>query len=438
MTDLTEGNELKTILYFSVPIFLGNIFEQLYNVTDAAIVGNFIGTEGLAAVGAGAQIVTLTVFLSTGISIGASVFISRLYGSKQFEDMKEVLDTNLIFTVLLAFILTVLGIRCSTIFLKWLSVPPSLLSDADTYLKIIFSGLVPLFAYNTLANSLRGVGDSKTPTYILISSVCLNAFLDIIFIAVFRYGTAGAAIATVLAQLFSFITCLLYMNRKYPELALHIFHLKWNPRKLCSSLAVGIPAMLQQTFIGFGFLVIQFLVNSFGTTAIAAYTAASKVDTIAEMPAVNLGQALMNFTAQNNGAGKPERIQKGGKNTLVLSVIISVCTSIIVYIFSPLFISIFDRNAAVIQIGRQYLHIVSVFYLIFGAMQVLNGLLLGYGKSVLPLIASITTFCLLQVPLAVLLSRTSLGFNGIWLATPFGWTAGFLMRLIYFRHISKK
>ena len=319
MTDLTEGNELKTILYFSVPIFLGNIFEQLYNVTDAAIVGNFIGTEGLAAVGAGAQIVTLTVFLSTGISIGASVFISRLYGSKQFEDMKEVLDTNLIFTVLLAFILTVLGIRCSTIFLKWLSVPPSLLSDADTYLKIIFSGLVPLFAYNTLANSLRGVGDSKTPTYILISSVCLNAFLDIIFIAVFRYGTAGAAIATVLAQLFSFITCLLYMNRKYPELALHIFHLKWNLRKLCSSLAVGIPAMLQQTFIGFGFLVIQFLVNSFGTTAIAAYTAASKVDTIAEMPAVNLGQALMNFTAQNNGAGKPERIQKGGKNTLVLS-----------------------------------------------------------------------------------------------------------------------
>ena len=407
MTDLTEGNELKTILYFSVPIFLGNIFEQLYNVTDAAIVGNFIGTEGLAAVGAGAQIVTLTVFLSTGISIGASVFISRLYGSKQFEDMKEVLDTNLIFTVLLAFILTVLGIRCSTIFLKWLSVPPSLLSDADT-------------------------------TYILISSVCLNAFLDIIFIAVFRYGTAGAAIATVLAQLFSFITCLLYMNRKYPKLALHIFHLKWNPRKLCSSLAVGIPAMLQQTFIGFGFLVIQFLVNSFGTTAIAAYTAASKVDTIAEMPAVNLGQALMNFTAQNNGAGKPERIQKGGKNTLVLSVIISVCTSIIVYIFSPLFISIFDRNAAVIQIGRQYLHIVSVFYLIFGAMQVLNGLLLGYGKSVLPLIASITTFCLLQVPLAVLLSRTSLGFNGIWLATPFGWTAGFLMRLIYFRYISKK
>ena len=182
MTDLTEGNELKTILYFSVPIFLGNIFEQLYNVTDAAIVGNFIGTEGLAAVGAGAQIVTLTVFLSTGISIGASVFISRLYGSKQFEDMKEVLDTNLIFTVLLAFILTVLGIRCSTIFLKWLSVPPSLLSDADTYLKIIFSGLVPLFAYNTLANSLRGVGDSKTPTYILISSICLNAFLDIIFI----------------------------------------------------------------------------------------------------------------------------------------------------------------------------------------------------------------------------------------------------------------
>lgn len=438
MTDLTKGNELKTILYFSVPILLGNLFEQLYNVTDTAIVGNLVGTKGLAAVGASAQVVALTVALSTGISIGASVLISQLYGAKRFQKMKDILDTNLIFTSILAFILTILGIFYSSIFLRQLNVPQSLLADADVYLKIIFLGLVPLFAYNTLANCLRGIGDSKTPTYILISSVCLNAFLDVVFIAGFHCGVAGAAGATVIAQYFSFFVCLLYMKQKYPDLFPHLSDLKWSSKELRSSLSIGLPATLQQVFISFGFLVIQFLVNSFGTSAIAAYTAASKVDSFAEMPAVNLGQALMNFTAQNEGAGKRERISKGGRSTLLFSISLSICISVMIFVFAPAFISIFNHDAAVIQIGQQYLRIVSSFYLIFGAMQVLNGLLLGYGKSLLPLIASITTFCILQVPLAVLLSRTSLGFNGIWMAAPFGWTAGFLMRLFYYRYILRR
>lgn len=438
MTDLTKGSELKTILYFSMPILLGNLCEQLYNVTDTAIVGNLVGTKGLAAVGASTQVVTLTVALSTGVSIGASVLISQLYGAKHFQKMKSVLDTNLMFTSILAFVLTLFGIYYANPFLKQLNVPQPLLPEADGYLKIILLGLVPLFAYNTLANCLRGIGDSKTPTFILISSICLNASLDIIFIAVFHRGSAGAAMATVFAQLFSFLICLIYMKKKYPQLSPDLFHLKWQLKTLQKSLAIGLPAMMQQVFISFGFLVIQFLVNSFGTSAIAAYTAASKVDSFAEMPAVNLGQALMNFTAQNEGAGKGKRITKGGNHTLLFSIGLSVSISVIIYIFAPVLISIFNRDATVVQIGQQYLHIVSVFYPIFGAMQVLNGILLGYGKSLLPLIASITTFCILQVPLAVLLSHTSLGFNGIWMAAPFGWTAGFLMRLIYFRYLLKR
>ena len=436
--DLTKGKEWKVLLIFSLPIFLGNLFEQLYNIIDTVIVGNLVGARGLAAVGSSTQIVALTISVSTGMSIGASVIISQLYGAKKNKDMKEVIDTNLIFNILFSTLLMILALFCSNFLLKLLNVPVHLLFDSSVYLKTTLLGLPFLFAYNTLANILRGLGDSKTPTTILISSVLLNTLLDLLFIKGFAYGLVGAALATAIAQLFSFVVCLLYMHKYYPELVPNFFHLKWRWRILKHSLAIGFPAMLQQVFISLGFLVIQFLVNGFGTSAIAAYTAASKVDAFAEMPAINLGQALMNFTAQNEGAGKQKRITKGGKSALITTLLISIAISVLIYSFAPHFIILFNHSKTIVRIGQNYLRIVSVFYFIFGAMQVLNGLLLGYGKSLLPLIASIITFCFLQVPLAVCLSHTSLGFNGIWLAAPFGWSAGFLMRLIYFRYISKK
>jgi len=399
MTDLTKGGELKALFVFALPIFLGNLFEQLYNITDTVIVGNLLGAEALAAVGSSTQILALTISVSTGMSIGASVIISQLYGAKRNQNMKEVVDTNIIFISLFSFFLMVLGLLYSPVLLEHLNVPASLLSDADAYLQTIL--------------------------------------LDVIFIKFFTYGVVGAALATVLAQVFSFIVCLRYMYRYYPKLAPNLLHLKWKVSVLKTSLAIGLPAMLQQIFISLGFLVIQFLVNGFGANAIAAYTAASKVDAFAEMPAINLGQALMNFTAQNKGAGEQKRIAKGGRSALIITLGISIAISGLIYSFAPHFIAIFNHQKAIVQIGKGYLRIVSIFYFVFGAMQVLNGLLLGYGKSLLPLIASVTTFCLLQVPLAVCLSHTELGFNGIWLAAPFGWFAGFLMRLIYFTNISK-
>ena len=399
MTDLTKGGELKALFVFALPIFLGNLFEQLYNITDTVIVGNLLGAEALAAVGSSTQILALTISVSTGMSIGASVIISQLYGAKRNQNMKEVVDTNIIFISLFSFFLMVLGLLYSPVLLEHLNVPASLLSDADAYLQTIL--------------------------------------LDVIFMKFFTYGVVGAALATVLAQVYSFIVCLRYMFRYYPKLAPNLLHLKWKVSVLKTSLAIGLPAMLQQIFISLGFLVIQFLVNGFGANAIAAYTAASKVDAFAEMPAINLGQALMNFTAQNKGAGEQKRIAKGGRSALIITLGISIAISGLIYSFAPHFIAIFNRQKAIVQIGEGYLRIVSIFYFVFGAMQVLNGLLLGYGKSLLPLIASVTTFCLLQVPLAVCLSHTKLGFNGIWLAAPFGWFAGFLMRLIYFTNISK-
>ncbi len=438
MKDLTQGNEAKAILYFSLPILVGNLFQQLYNVTDSVIVGNFLGKESLAAVGFSYQINALLIAVSTGISLGSGVLISRYFGARRMNAVKKAVDTGFLFSVVLSVFISLAGIFSSYKLLVLFRVPENLLVMADTYLKIIFIGVIPTFAYNALTNILRGVGDSKTSTYVLIAATMINTVLDIFFVAVIKLGVAGAAIATVISQVFCFITCMIYIKRRYPELFIRFGNLRLDRHELKESLVIGMPAMLQQVFICIGFMTIQFLINGFGTDCMAAYTAASKVDSFAEMPALNLGQAMTNFTAQNYGAKKKERIVKGGKSALIMGIGISVLISIVICLFSKAFISIFNQDPGVIQIGNSYLRIVSAFYVIFGSMQILNGSLLGYGKSFGPMLGSILTLCMLQVPLAILLSRTSLRYTGIWIAAPIGWLGGLLIRLLYFRKIAKE
>ncbi|MDU4974100.1 MAG: MATE family efflux transporter [Hungatella hathewayi] len=437
MKDLTQESERKTILYFSLPILVGNLFQQLYNVADSVIVGNFLGKESLAAVGFSYQINFLLIALSTGISLGASVLVSRYFGAGDMRQVKKVADTGFLFSAVLSLLIAVTGVCFSYRILVLFRVPGDLLGIANTYLKIIFIGVVPTFAYNSLTNILRGVGDSKTPTYILIAATLINIVLDIFFITALKWGVAGAAAATVTAQTFSFITCMAYMRRRYPELFIRLWDLQFDRRELRKSLVIGTPAMLQQVFVSVGFMSIQFLINGFGTDCMAAYAAASKVDSFAEMPALNLGQAMTNFTAQNYGAGRTDRVIRGGKSALAMGVGISVLISVVICLFPSAFISLFNRDPGVVEIGNGYLRTVSVFYLIFAAMQILNGLLLGYGKALVPMIASIGSLCLLQVPTAILLSGTGLAYRGIWIAAPVGWAGGLLIRFLYFRHIAR-
>lgn len=438
MKDLTQGDELKTIFYFSLPIFIGNLFQQIYNVADSVIVGNFLGKESLAAVGFSYQINFLLIALSMGISLGASVLVSRYFGAGEREKIKKVIDTGFLFSVFLAIIIAVAGVIFSEKILLFFRVPDKLIGMADSYLKLIFIGCIPTFSYNALTNILRGMGDSKTPTYILIAATLINIVLDVFFITVLDMGVSGAAVATVIAQTFSFVVCMWYMKYKYPDLFIRIWSLQLDLEELKKSLVIGTPAMLQQVFVSVGFMSIQFLINGFGTDCMAAYTAASKVDSFAEMPALNLGQAMTNFAAQNYGAKKMDRVIKGGKSALVMGVGVSVLISTVICLFPSSFISIFNRDPGVIQIGNSYLRTVSVFYFVFAAMQILNGILLGYGKSFVPMLASIGSLCLMQVPAAIILSRTSLGYNGIWIAAPVGWFGGLTIRFLYFRYIARK
>lgn len=354
------------------------------------------------------------------------------------QQIKKVIDTGFLFSIVLSILIAVAGVCWSYQILVMFRVPENLLTIANSYLKIVFIGVIPTFAYNSLTNILRGVGDSKTPTYILIVATLINIVLDIFFITTLKWGVAGAAIATVIAQTFSFLTCMFYMQWRYPELFIRFWNLQLDRHELKKSLVIGTPAMLQQVFVSVGFMSIQFLINGFGTDCMAAYTAASKVDSFAEMPALNLGHAMTNFTAQNYGAKKFDRVIKGGKSALVMGVGISVLISIVICLFPSVFISLFNRDPNVVQIGNGYLRTVSVFYLVFAAMQILNGLLLGYGKSFVPMIASVGSLCLLQVPTAIILSGTELAYRGIWIAAPVGWLGGLLIRFLYFKHIARK
>jgi MATE efflux family protein len=438
MKDLTQGDELKTIIYFSLPILMGNIFQQIYNISDAIIIGNFLGKESLAAVGSSYQINVLIIAISIGISLGTSIIVSQCFGAKNIEKLKNAVNTGFIFSLILSFIITIFGFILSNRILILINVPENLFLNSNIYLKIIFIGVIPTFAYNSLTNILKGIGDSKTPTYILIVTVILNIILDILFIAIMDYGISGAAIATVISQFISFILCFFYVKLKYSNLIFSKFHFSIDFNILKEILTIGMSAMLQQVLISIGFIVIQILVNSFGTDCIAAFISASRIDAFAELPSINLGQALITFVAQNYGAKKMDRIIKGGKESLILGIIFSIITSIIIFIFPTFFISMFNKNPEIIFIGNQYLRTVSAFYIVFCLMQILNGLLLGYGKSFVPLIASITSFCMFQIPMAILLSKTSLRYNGIWIAAPIGWTGGMLIRLCYFLKISKK
>lgn len=321
-------------------------------MVDSIVVGNFLGKESLAAVGFSFQINSLLVILLMGITMGTSILVSRCMGKRELERAKKIMDTGILFSFLLSIVIAVLGIIFCEAILRAFRMPEETFSMADTYLKIIFIGVIPSFAYNTLTNILRGMGDSKTATNILIIAMLLNIVLDVIFVAVIHMGIAGAATATVTAQFFSWIACLLYMNHKYPEFRINMMKLEFEKKELVASLKLGIPAMIQQVSICIGFLSIQYMINGFGTDCIAAYTAASKIDSFAEMPTLNLGKAITNFIAQNLGAGRKDRVKRGSRVAFLLCTGIAVVTSIIIMAIPEIFIRMFTQDLAVIEIGN--------------------------------------------------------------------------------------
>lgn len=431
MRDLTNGSEGRLILRFAIPMVIGNIFQQLYNVVDSIIVGQFLGKEALAAVGASFPIFYTLIAFVIGIGSGATVVISQYFGAKNYKQVKKAIGTIYIFIFFASILLTALGITFSREIFTFLKVGEDVMPQAISYFTIYISGLVVFFGFNSTASILRGMGDSKTPLLFFTISTLANIGLDLLFILVFKWGIEGAAYATIVAQAGAFLTAIFILNNRE-----HLIHFSWKSLTFDrdifkKSARIGLPTGFQQAFVALGMMALIRIINNFDTPVLAAYTAASKIDALAALPAMNLASALAAFVGQNLGAGKIERIKKGLRATLFMSWTISFAVMAIVIINGEFLIKLFSDDPEVISHGRSYLIIISSFYPVFSTMFVMHGTLRGAGDTLVPMFITLISLWIVRIPLAAILSD-KWGPSGIWWAIPCGWIVGLLGTYLWY------
>ncbi len=432
MQDLTEGNEAKLILAFTIPMFIGNVFQQSYNIIDSIIVGKVLGKNALAAVGASFPILFFLLALIMGVTMGFSIMISQFYGAKQMDQVRRTIDTTYIFLFASSLVCSVAGILLSGPILELLKTPPEIMPQAVTFMRILFAGVFFMFGFNSASAILRGLGDSKTPLYFLIFATLLNIALVLLFVLKFGWGIAGSAWATAIAMAVSFVMCVAYLNRTHRVLTFRLRGMEFDRDIFKKSVMIGLPSGIQQMSIAMGMMALTRIVNGFGTDAIAAFTAAGRIDAFAVMPAMNLGMAVSSFTGQNIGAGKMERVSRGLWAALKISSYISLATAALVMLFGRRLIGLFSTDPNVITIGTHYLLIVGSFYIIFSTMSTISGVMRGAGDTIIPMFFSIFSLWLVRIPLAAWLSG-HFGTDGIWWAMPVAWLIGLVLYVVYYR-----
>ncbi len=434
MKDLTVGREGKIIFLFAMPMLLGQLFQQFYSIVDSAIVGKFLGKEALAAVGASFPMIFTMIALMIGIASGGMVVISQYFGAKDMVKVKKATETIYIFMFASSIVLTVLGLLFVDPIFRLTKLPVELLPMAKTYIRIYISGIVLFFGYNGTAAILRGMGDSKTPLYFLIVSTVVNIILVFLFVLVFKWGVAGAAYATIIAQGGACITSMIYLHRTHEIINFNFrqWSFDWEIFRAC--FRIGLPTGLQQTFVALGMMALFSIVNTFGTDVVAAFSAAGRIDSIAVVPAMVFAQALSSFVGQNMGAGKIDRVKKGLIATMLMSWAASLVISAVLIIFRSHIMTIFtnQNETEVIRIGGEYLTIVTSFYLVFATMFTFSGMMRGAGDTVIPMFITLFALWLIRIPLAYFLSAR-IGEKGIWWAVPIGWTAGMILSYLYYR-----
>ena len=432
MQDLTTGKEGKLIFQFAAPMLIGNIFQQLFSVVDSIVVGNFVGKEALAAVGASFPIIFMMVSLITGIVMGTTVVVSQYFGAKDLEKVKRAIETMYVYTAAAGIVVTAAGLIFAKPLLHLIGLPEDIMPQATQYLRIFFSGIIIFFGYNGTSAVLRGLGDSKTPLYFLIIATVSNIILDLLFVAVFKWGVAGAAYATLLANGIAFGLAIFWLNKTHKLIRIAIKGLHFDREIFRHSIRIGLPTGIQQTFVALGSLALMGIVNTFGTNVIAGFTVASRLDSLAMVPAMSFSSALSTFVGQNIGANKTERIRTGLISTIRMAGIVTIVTTIVIVLWGNLIMGMFTRDPEVIKIGGQYLTIVSIFYFLFTLMFIYNGVMRGAGDTFIPMFFSLISLWIIRIPLAYFLSG-KIGSQGIWWAIPAGWFIGMTLSFIYYK-----
>lgn len=405
MKDLTTGHEGKSIFFFAMPMLIGSLFQQLYNTADSIIVGRFIGKEAMAAVSGANPIMFLLVAALMGVSLGFSILVSQFYGSGDLKKVKATIDTTYILLFIGSILISILGIVFGGPMLKLMNTPESVFAQSKLYLTIIFSGILFSAGYNSVSAILRGLGDSVTPLYFLIIATILNIVLDLTFIVVLRMGVEGVALATIMAQAVSFIISIIYLNKKHEVLKFKIKGIVYDNKIFKDGLRLGLPSGIQQMLFSIGNMTLQFLVNSYGTSAMAAFGAGLRIENFISLPIMNLGSAVSTFVAQNIGAGENERVKKGIRESIKMTLVLAVTVIALILLFRENLIALFNTDKDVIKIGSSYLFIIGPFFLFIGTSFVLSSAMKGAGDSMFALISSIVSLWLGRLPASYMLSK---------------------------------
>lgn len=432
--DLTAGKPETVLWKFCLPLFGSIIFQQLYNIVDSFVAGKFIGENALAAVGNSYEVTLIFIAFAFGCNIGCSVIVSKLFGAKNYRDLKTAVYTTLISSGVMCFILMVLGFGFCNMLLKMINTPDEVMADSMLYLRIYCLGLPFVFYYNVSTGIFSALGDSKTPLIFLAASSISNIGMDILFVTVFKMKVAGVAWATFLCQGVSCCLAIVFVFRRLSGIHTDGKVPVFSKSLLKQISVVAIPSILQQSFISVGNIIIQGIINSFGSSVMAGYSASIKLNNLVITSLTTIGNGMSNYTAQNIGASKPDRIRSGFKAGIKLVWLLCIPLFLLYFFAGKWLVYLFlqETTGNAMQVGVEILKILSPFYFVISVKLIADGIQRGAGMMGKFMISTFTDL-ILRVVLALLLSKTALKTTGIWLAWPIGWTVSAVLSVMFYR-----
>ncbi len=446
--NMTEGSIFRHLLVFAFPLLLGNIFQQLYNMVDTWVVGNYVSNEAFAAVGSVSSIINMLIGFFGGLSTGAGAVISQYYGAAEEEKVKKTVHTALLMTLFLGVIFTALGILITPLMLGLMNTPDNVIGESTTYLTIYFAGILGLMVYNIGAGILRAVGDSQRPFYFLVVCAVINTVLDLVFVLGFRMGVAGVALATVIAQGVSAILVIISLLRAKSAIRLTPRELRMDFSLLSKIIRVGLPAGIQVAITAFSNVFVQSYINDFGADGMSAWTAYTKIDQLVLLPMQSIALASTTFVAQNLGGGQTERAHRGVRSALLLGISSTAILMLPVLIFAPSLVAFFNDAPAVVEIGTLFLRFSTPFYVLCCFNQIYAGALRGSGNSRAPMIILLSSFVLFRQAMLFLVSNFLVPYLAsiitlteqmrmliVAMAYPTGWLLATILLAIYYHRV---
>ena len=430
---MTQGVIWKEILFFSIPLLLGNLFQQLYNAVDSIIVGNYIGDKALAAVGSSSPIINLLVSFFMGLAVGAGVVISQYYGARDIERMQKSIHTSLAFTLVAGIVLSMFGVCFTPTILRLVSTPSDVMQNSVLYLQIYFGGILFTMIYNMGSGILRAVGDSKNPLYFLILASILNIILDLLFVVKLQLGIAGVAWATLLSQCLSAFLVIRLLVHCDAEYKVTLSNIRFHGHQLKEIIRIGLPSGIQNAVVSFSNVIVQSNINAFGSSAMAGCGSYTKIDGFAVLPVMSYSMALTTFVGQNIGAKKFDRVKQGAKTGILMSVLTTLSITLLLVTFGKSILSIFTNEQEVIGYGLYMMRFLAPGYIFLAISHAFNGIIRGAGITTIPMIVMISCWCGLRLLWIFITVPIFQDIAVVFLGWPLTWVASALWLFIYYR-----